>query len=309
MHDALLGQRVLITQARDFMGPMLCEVFAEQGAEVIASPEALAEPDAARRVVEGAGRIDVLVANLAFEAPSTPALEVGEAEWREVFAALVDPLPRLISAAAPAMVARRSGKVLVIGSASALRGMKRASTYSAARGAQLDAEPMDITELTYEDPDRAEVDEIRAFALGLHALQHRGQEAAGITSMDASGFHSHRAQGHVAGNFDRDEVIRALQAALLYVRWNDARLAAEAAAAELRRHPATARTPVVAVSADGGLSQRMFGTLLSWMQDHRSPIFLVATANNIASLPPETPARSAKLRQYCGAAFFSIPEI
>lgn len=40
-------------------------------------------------------------------------------------------------------------------------------------------------------------------------------------------------------------------------------------------------------SADGGLSQRMFGTLLSWMQDHRSPIFMVATANNITALPPE----------------------
>jgi SpoVK/Ycf46/Vps4 family AAA+-type ATPase len=40
-------------------------------------------------------------------------------------------------------------------------------------------------------------------------------------------------------------------------------------------------------SADGGLSQRMFGTLLSWMQDHRSPIFIVATANNIEALPPE----------------------
>ena len=40
-------------------------------------------------------------------------------------------------------------------------------------------------------------------------------------------------------------------------------------------------------SADGGLSQRMFGTLLSWMQDHRSPIFMVATANNIEALPPE----------------------
>ena len=40
-------------------------------------------------------------------------------------------------------------------------------------------------------------------------------------------------------------------------------------------------------SADGGLSQRMFGTLLSWMQDHRHPIFLIATANNIAQLPPE----------------------
>ena len=54
-----------------------------------------------------------------------------------MFAALVDPLPRLVRAAAPDMIARRSGKILVIGSASALRGMKRASTYSAARGAQL----------------------------------------------------------------------------------------------------------------------------------------------------------------------------
>jgi SpoVK/Ycf46/Vps4 family AAA+-type ATPase len=31
----------------------------------------------------------------------------------------------------------------------------------------------------------------------------------------------------------------------------------------------------------------MFGTLLSWMQDHRQPIFLIATANNIGQLPPE----------------------
>jgi amidophosphoribosyltransferase len=47
-------------------------------------------------------------------------------------------------------------------------------------------------------------------ALGLHALQHRGQEAAGITSFDGDHFHTHRAMGHVAGNFDRDDVIRAL---------------------------------------------------------------------------------------------------
>ncbi|MEP3479166.1 MAG: AAA family ATPase [Fuerstiella sp.] len=40
-------------------------------------------------------------------------------------------------------------------------------------------------------------------------------------------------------------------------------------------------------SADGGLSQRMFGTLLSWMQDHKEPIFIVATANDISNLPPE----------------------
>jgi MoxR-like ATPase len=40
-------------------------------------------------------------------------------------------------------------------------------------------------------------------------------------------------------------------------------------------------------SADGGLSQRMFGTLLTWMQDHRHSVFLIATANNLAQLPPE----------------------
>lgn len=40
-------------------------------------------------------------------------------------------------------------------------------------------------------------------------------------------------------------------------------------------------------SADGGLSQRMFGSFLTWMQDHRAAIFLVATANNITALPPE----------------------
>ena len=59
-------------------------------------------------------------------------------------------------------------------------------------------------------------------ALGLHALQHRGQEAAGITSLDGKGFHSHRAMGHVAGNFDKDGVIRALagRAAIGHVRYS-----------------------------------------------------------------------------------------
>jgi amidophosphoribosyltransferase len=48
-------------------------------------------------------------------------------------------------------------------------------------------------------------------ALGLHALQHRGQEAAGITSFDGEEFHTHRAMGHVAGNFDREDIIAGLQ--------------------------------------------------------------------------------------------------
>lgn len=137
MLSALEGKRILLTQASDFMGPVLRQVLAEQGGEVHASDEALEEPGAVEEVVARAGRIDVLVANLSTKAPTTAAAEVTDEDWRAVFAALVDPLPRLVRAVAPAMMARRSGKVLVIGSASALRGMKRASTYSAARGAQL----------------------------------------------------------------------------------------------------------------------------------------------------------------------------
>jgi len=82
VQNALTGKRVLITQATEFMGPVLCEVFAEQGAEVVASAADLSEPGAARRVVEEAGPIDVLVANLAIRAPTTAAVEVSEAEWR-----------------------------------------------------------------------------------------------------------------------------------------------------------------------------------------------------------------------------------
>jgi SpoVK/Ycf46/Vps4 family AAA+-type ATPase len=40
-------------------------------------------------------------------------------------------------------------------------------------------------------------------------------------------------------------------------------------------------------STDGGLSKRMFGCLLTWMQEHAAPVFLIATANDIEALPPE----------------------
>ena len=136
-HQSLSGQRVLITQADVFMGPVLCEVFAGHGATVIANTDPLASAGAPAAIVAAAGRIDVLVANLAIPAPATPAAEVTEEEWNDMFAVLVHPLARLFRAVLPSMIERRAGKILVMGSASALRGMKRASSYSAARGAQL----------------------------------------------------------------------------------------------------------------------------------------------------------------------------
>ncbi len=133
----LSNKRILVTQADAFMGPVLCEVLRQNGAQVIADTSPLNDEAAAKRIVGAAGEVDVLLANLALPAPSTPALEVTEQEWHETFAALVDPLPRLCRAVLPAMIARGSGKILLMGSASALKGMKRASSYSAARGAQL----------------------------------------------------------------------------------------------------------------------------------------------------------------------------
>lgn len=47
-------------------------------------------------------------------------------------------------------------------------------------------------------------------ALGLHALQHRGQEAAGIVSFDGHHFHGHRATGLVGDSFTRKSVMDGL---------------------------------------------------------------------------------------------------
>ena len=133
----LKGKRILVTQANTFMGPKLCEVFADMGAEVITDNQLLTDPALPGEIIAAAGTIDVLVINLAVPAPFTKLDRVESQEWQSVFAALVDPLPRLVTAVLPQMMARQSGKILLMGSASALRGMKRASTYSAARGAQL----------------------------------------------------------------------------------------------------------------------------------------------------------------------------
>jgi amidophosphoribosyltransferase len=48
-------------------------------------------------------------------------------------------------------------------------------------------------------------------ALGLHALQHRGQEAAGIVTFDGKQFHSERRLGLVGDNFNKPKVIRHLK--------------------------------------------------------------------------------------------------
>jgi len=58
--------------------------------------------------------------------------------------------------------------------------------------------------------------------LGLHALQHRGQEAAGIVSFDGQQFHAHRALGHVADHFSSEAALARLKghSAVGHVRYS-----------------------------------------------------------------------------------------
>ena len=58
--------------------------------------------------------------------------------------------------------------------------------------------------------------------LGLHALQHRGQEAAGICTFDGRHFHTHRSAGHVGESFDSEDVMARLpgDSAIGHVRYS-----------------------------------------------------------------------------------------
>ena len=138
MAERLAGKRVLVTQANDFMGSATVEVFREEGADVRVDTRDLRDAGACEAAVSEAGRIDVLVANLAsptYGGTATP--DLGDAEWANAFDMMVHPLHRLARAVLPQMIERAAGKIVVYGSAAALRGMRTLAGYSAARAAQV----------------------------------------------------------------------------------------------------------------------------------------------------------------------------
>ncbi len=138
MSQRLRGKRVVVTQCNAFMGPPTVEVFREEGAEVFADDRDLRIGGACEALIADAGEVDVLIANLAgptFSGTATSAL--GDEQFQQAFEGMVWPLHRLVRAVLPQMLARRAGKVVVYGSASALKGMKTLAAYSAARAAQV----------------------------------------------------------------------------------------------------------------------------------------------------------------------------
>jgi 2-keto-3-deoxy-L-fuconate dehydrogenase len=134
----LAGKRVLVTQANDYMGPATIELFREQGAEVIADESDLTQVQAAQDIVDAAGHIDILVANLAADARfGVMAVDTDDTLWQTAFDVMVHPLHRLCRAVLPQMYERRAGKIVVFGSATGLKGMPSVSAYSSARHAQV----------------------------------------------------------------------------------------------------------------------------------------------------------------------------
>ena len=138
MANRLQGKRVVVTNADDFMGEATQEVFAEEGAELIADRSDLTRGDAADVLITDAGHVDVLIVNLAAPTFSgIAAQDLSDADWECAFNVMVHPLHRLTRAVLPQMIERKAGKIVVYGSASALRGMRTLCAYSSARAAQV----------------------------------------------------------------------------------------------------------------------------------------------------------------------------
>ena len=131
------GKRVVITQTSAFMRRDLLELFGAEGAALIADDRDLKIPGAAEALIVEAGHVDVLIANLAAEQPRTSVAATDEATFRAMYEAMVFPLHRLVPAVLPQMMERCRGKIVVMGSASGLKGMPNYSAYGSARGAQL----------------------------------------------------------------------------------------------------------------------------------------------------------------------------
>ena len=137
MSGRLAGKRVLVTQAEDYMGPATIELFREEGADVIADNSDLTQPGRCEELISSGGEIDVLIANLASpNFTGIPVTELAAEDWHCTFDMMVHPLHRLCQAVLPQMIAKQAGKIVVFGSATALKGMPTVTAYSAARAAQ-----------------------------------------------------------------------------------------------------------------------------------------------------------------------------
>ena len=160
---SLAGRTALVTGASRGIGAEICAVFAEAGADIVASARdeaaldevaarvratgrrctcvsaELAEPEAVARLADAAleaagGTVDILVNNAGI-ARVAPALETTLEVWDEVMAVNVRAAFQLARALAPAMIAQRHGKIVNISSQAGTIGLDDHVAYSASKAA------------------------------------------------------------------------------------------------------------------------------------------------------------------------------
>src|SRR6201746_887113 len=123
-------------------------------------------------------------------------------------------------------------------------------------------------------------------ALGLHALQHRGQEAAGIVSFDGSVFHSERRPGLVGDSFSDGDTIARLKgrSAIGHVRYSTT-------GGTILRNV----QPLFAELASGGLAVAHNGNLTNALSIRRDLVrdgaITQSTSDTQGILPPAAPPR------------------
>lgn len=138
MGGRLAGKRALVTMAQSYMGPAIRQLFEREGATVYPDETELLDGPAARSLVEKAGQVDILVANLSPTINHAHrAHDMPDESWSNVFETMVHPLHHLCKAVLPQMYERRSGKIVVVGSIAGLRSVPGISAYCTARTAQV----------------------------------------------------------------------------------------------------------------------------------------------------------------------------
>ena len=130
------NRTALISAADTYMGPAIADKFSSLGIDIVNGKSGMNSQAEIETLVDEAGSIDILVANLALPPHSTAVQDIRNDDWQALFDTLVHPLMYLVRGVTPQMLERQSGKIIAITSAAPLKGIPNNAAYCAARGAQ-----------------------------------------------------------------------------------------------------------------------------------------------------------------------------
>jgi NAD(P)-dependent dehydrogenase (short-subunit alcohol dehydrogenase family) len=158
MTEALAGAVVVVTGAGKGIGRHIALAFADAGATVAAVGRDVAaleetceliagrglavqadvrEPEQvaamARRVLDDQGKVDVLVCNSGIAGPTAPLWQIAPDEWEQTLSVNVTGTFLCCRALLPAMIERRSGAIVVIGSVSGKRPLHGRTPYTTSK--------------------------------------------------------------------------------------------------------------------------------------------------------------------------------